>query len=49
VRYNIQIDDRLMRRAMKNSGITTKKEVVKAALELLVTTYSRDPKLQQTK
>jgi Arc/MetJ family transcription regulator len=36
LRTNIEIDDRLMRRAMSASGETTKKATVEAALELLV-------------
>jgi Arc/MetJ family transcription regulator len=35
VRTNIDIDDRLMRRAMRISGARTKKATVEAALQLL--------------
>jgi Arc/MetJ family transcription regulator len=41
MRTNIEIDDRLMRRAMKNSGATTKRAVVEAALRLLIKTHSQ--------
>jgi Arc/MetJ family transcription regulator len=37
MRTNIDIDDRLMAKAQKLTNITTKKAVVKKALELLVT------------
>jgi len=36
MRTNIEIDDKLMERAMKSSGATTKKAVVDAALKLFV-------------
>jgi Arc/MetJ family transcription regulator len=36
MRTNIEIDDKLMARAMRSSGATTKKAVVEAALQLLV-------------
>jgi Arc/MetJ family transcription regulator len=39
MRINIEIDDRLMRQAMKASGSRTKKAAVEAALKLLVDTY----------
>ena len=36
MRTNIEIDDKLMERAMRSSGATTKKAAVDAALKLLV-------------
>ncbi len=36
MRTNIEIDDKLMARAMRSSGATTKKAVVETALQLLV-------------
>jgi Arc/MetJ family transcription regulator len=36
MRTNVEIDDRLMRQAMKASGETTKKAVVEAAMRLTV-------------
>ncbi|MDT3697747.1 MAG: type II toxin-antitoxin system VapB family antitoxin [Ignavibacterium sp.] len=36
MRTNIVIDDKLMSIALKTSGLTTKKEVVEEALQLLV-------------
>lgn len=41
MRTNIEIDDRLMRKAMRASGQTTKRSVVEAALRLLVQTASQ--------
>ena len=41
VRTNIEIDDRLMKEAMKQSGAATKKATVEAALRLLVKTHSQ--------
>lgn len=41
VRTNIDIDDRLMRQAMRSSGATTKKAAVEEALRLLVRTRSQ--------
>lgn len=41
MRTNIDIDDRLMRRAMKSSGARTKKAAVEAALRLLADTYAQ--------
>jgi len=38
MRTNIDIDDRLMRQAMRSSGARTKRAVVEAALRLLVQT-----------
>ena len=38
MRTNIDIDDRLMREAMRSSGARTKRAVVEAALRLLVET-----------
>jgi Arc/MetJ family transcription regulator len=40
MRTTIDIDDALMRKAMRLSGLTTKKAVVEAALRLLVQTHS---------
>lgn len=39
VRTNIDIDDRLMRQAMRQSGARTKKAAVEAGLHLLVRTH----------
>jgi Arc/MetJ family transcription regulator len=36
MRTNIEIDDKLIERAMRSSGTTTKKATVDAALKLLV-------------
>ena len=36
MRTNIDIDEKLMKRAMKAAGTTTKRETVEKALELLV-------------
>lgn len=36
MRTNIEIDDRLMKKAMKASGASTKRAVVEEALEMLV-------------
>ena len=36
MRTNIEIDDKLMKQAMKAAGTTTKRETVEKALELLV-------------
>jgi Arc/MetJ family transcription regulator len=41
VRTNIEIDDRLMRQAMKRSGSRTKRATVETALRLLVKTHSQ--------
>ena len=41
MRTNIDIDDRLMREAMRRSGASTKKATVEAALQLLVETLSQ--------
>jgi Arc/MetJ family transcription regulator len=41
MRTNIDIDDRLMRQAMRYSGKRTKKAAVEAALRLLVETYAQ--------
>jgi Arc/MetJ family transcription regulator len=41
MRTNIEIDDRLMRQAMKASGARTKKATVEAALRLLADTYGQ--------
>ncbi len=41
MRTNIDIDDRLMRQAMRTSGARTKRAVVQEALRLLVQTRGR--------
>jgi Arc/MetJ family transcription regulator len=41
MRTTIDIDDSLMRKAMRLSGLTTKKAVVEAALRLLIQTHSQ--------
>ncbi|MGP8143783.1 MAG: type II toxin-antitoxin system VapB family antitoxin [Terriglobales bacterium] len=41
MRTTIDIDDALMRKAMRLSGLTTKKAVVEAALRLLIQTRSQ--------
>ncbi|MBZ5520884.1 MAG: type II toxin-antitoxin system VapB family antitoxin [Acidobacteriia bacterium] len=41
MRTNIEIDDRLMRQAMRNSGAATKRATVEAALRLLIKTHSQ--------
>jgi Arc/MetJ family transcription regulator len=41
VRSNIEIDDRLIRQAMKRSGTRAKRATVEAALRLLVKTHSQ--------
>ena len=41
MRTNIDIDDRLMRQAMRSSGARTKRAAVEAALRLLVQTKSQ--------
>lgn len=41
MRTNIDIDDRLMRTAMRNSGAKTKKAAVEAGLRLLTQTYAQ--------
>ena len=41
VRTNIDIDDGLMREAMRTSGAATKKAAVEAGLRLLVRTFSQ--------
>jgi predicted nucleic acid-binding protein/Arc/MetJ family transcription regulator len=41
VRTNIEIDDALMRQAMRRSGATTKKAAVDEALRLLVKTHEQ--------
>lgn len=38
MRTNIEIDDRLMRQAMRSSGARTKRAVVEEALRLLIQT-----------
>ena len=41
MRTNIDIDDRLMRQAMRQSGTRTKKATVEAGLRLLVETHAQ--------
>jgi Arc/MetJ family transcription regulator len=41
MRTNIEIDDELMRQAIKSSGAGTKKAAVEAALRLLVETHGQ--------
>jgi Arc/MetJ family transcription regulator len=41
MRTNIDIDDRLMRQAMRHSGARTKKATVEAALRLIVETHTQ--------
>jgi Arc/MetJ family transcription regulator len=41
MRTNIEIDDRLMREAMRHSGAQTKKATVEAALRLLIETHAQ--------
>jgi Arc/MetJ family transcription regulator len=41
MRTNIEIDDQLMRQAMRSSGTRTKRAVVEAGLQLLVETHSQ--------
>jgi Arc/MetJ family transcription regulator len=41
MRTSIEIDDRLMREAMRCSGARTKKAAVEAALRLLVKTHAQ--------
>ena len=41
MRTNIDIDDRLMRHAMRHSGARTKKATVEAGLRLLVETHAQ--------
>lgn len=36
MRTNIEIDDKLMKQAMKAAGVTTKRETVEKALALMV-------------
>ena len=41
MRTNIDIDDSLMRQAMRHSGVSTKKAAVEAGLRLLIDTYAQ--------
>jgi Arc/MetJ family transcription regulator len=41
MRTNIEIDDRLMRQAMRSSGARTKRAVVEQALRLLIQTHGQ--------
>ena len=42
MRTNIDIDDRLMRQAMRRSGASTKKAAVEAGLRLLAEMHAQD-------
>ncbi len=41
MRTNIVIDDRLMQRAMRSTGLSTKKAVVEAGLQMLIQVNSQ--------
>jgi Arc/MetJ family transcription regulator len=41
LRITVEIDDRLLREAMRASGIRTKRAVVEAGLRLLIETHSQ--------
>ena len=41
VRTNIDINDQLMKQAMRHSGLTTKRAAVEAALRLLIETHNQ--------
>jgi Arc/MetJ family transcription regulator len=41
MQMTLDIDDRLLRRAMRVTGTRTKNEVIKAALQMLVKTYGQ--------
>jgi Arc/MetJ family transcription regulator len=41
MRMNIEIDDQLLRQAMRSSGMRSKRAAVEAALRLLVKTQSQ--------
>lgn len=41
MRTNIEIDDRLIRQAMRSAGVATKKAAVEAALRLLIQTRAQ--------
>ena len=41
MRTNIELDDRLVNRAMRSSGARTKRAVLEVALQLLVKTHSQ--------
>lgn len=41
MRTNVEIDDQLLKQAMRSSGAPTKKAVVEAGLRLIVTTHSQ--------
>jgi Arc/MetJ family transcription regulator len=47
MRTNIDIDDKLMTKAMKAAGKSTKKETVQEALELLVRVRESQRKIRQ--
>lgn len=46
MRTNIVIDDTLMKSALNSSGLRTKKDVIEAALKLLVK-FNRQAKIKQ--
>jgi Arc/MetJ family transcription regulator len=41
MRVNIELDDGLMRRAMRSSGLRTKRATVEAGLRLLIQTHAQ--------
>jgi Arc/MetJ family transcription regulator len=47
MRTNIDIDDKLMKQAMKATGATTKKEVVHTALKTLIRLSSQEQVLKK--
>jgi Arc/MetJ family transcription regulator len=47
MRTNIEIDDKLMRQAMKATGATTKKAVVEASLRKLIEVKARERALDE--
>jgi Arc/MetJ family transcription regulator len=47
MRTNIEIDDKLMKKALRASGEKTKKGVVEAALQLLVKLKQQERALQE--
>ena len=48
MRTNIEIDDRLMKEAMRASGAATKREAVERALQLLVRATEREKLIRET-
>ncbi len=49
MRTNIEIDDRLMKEAMRASGAATKREAVERALQLLVRATEREKLIRSTR